>query len=242
MLFHVHIDVRIPHDADSEKIKQLSEQEHARAQQLQRQGKWLHLWRVAGKYANISVFDVESPGELHEMLSSLPLYPFMEVDVTALCRHPGALQPAEGSKQWPVDSETVTKLKERHFVTDQERTEIAKSFIAAVRAGDARTFQAIMTDDVIWSLPGTSVVSGLANGVDGIVKRAQRLREYGVTLEIQHVVLGYEGVALLLHNTGNRNGQILDEYLTTVCALRDGKIARLDTYISDIPMVDAYFP
>jgi len=126
-------------------------------------------------------------------------------------------------------------------VTDQERTQIAKSFIAAVRAGDARAFQAIMTDDVVWSLPGTSTVSGLAKGVDGILKRAQRLREYGVTLEIQHVVLGHEGVALLLHNTGNRNSLILDEYLTTVCTLRDGKIARLDTYISDIPMVNAYF-
>src|SRR5271156_1267018 len=99
MLFHVYIDVRIPQDVDPEKIKRLSEQEHARAQQLQRQGKWLHLWRVAGKYANISVFEVESPSELHEILSSLPLYPFMEVDVTALFRHPGALQPAEESKQ-----------------------------------------------------------------------------------------------------------------------------------------------
>ncbi|HEY0702889.1 MAG TPA: muconolactone Delta-isomerase [Candidatus Acidoferrales bacterium] len=98
MLFHVHIDVRIPHDVEPEKIKQLSEQEHVRAQELQRQGKWLHLWRVAGKYSNISVFDVESSGELHEVLNSLPLYPYMHVDVTALCRHPGALRPDEGTK------------------------------------------------------------------------------------------------------------------------------------------------
>jgi uncharacterized protein len=49
------------------------------------------------------------------------------------------------------------------------------------------------------------------------------------------------GVALLLHNTGNQNGRILDEYLTTVRTLRDGKIARLDTYISDIEMVNTYF-
>jgi hypothetical protein len=34
---------------------------------------------------------------------------------------------------------------------------------------------------------------------------------------------------------------VLDEYLTTVCTLRDDKIARLDTYISDIPMVNDYF-
>jgi muconolactone D-isomerase len=94
MLFHVSITVRIPHDADPDKIKQLSSQEHERAKELQLLGKWIHLWRVAGKYENISIFEVENPGELHEILNSLPLYPFMELDVSALCHHPGSLEPA----------------------------------------------------------------------------------------------------------------------------------------------------
>jgi len=95
MLFHVYINVRVPHDADPEQIKRLGELEHGRAKALQEQGKWLHLWRVAGKFANVSIFDVESPAELHEILSSLPLYPFMEVEVTAMCQHPGAINKTE---------------------------------------------------------------------------------------------------------------------------------------------------
>ncbi|MFA7439642.1 MAG: muconolactone Delta-isomerase [Sphingomonadaceae bacterium] len=87
MLFHVEMDVRIPHDADPAKIDQLKATERARAQELQRSGKWRHLWRIAGRYANISIFDVESPGELHDLLSGLPLFPYMEIRVTALCRH-----------------------------------------------------------------------------------------------------------------------------------------------------------
>jgi len=51
-----------------------------------------HLWRVAGKFSNISIFDVADPAELHEVLNSLPLYPFMHVEVTALCRHPDSLE------------------------------------------------------------------------------------------------------------------------------------------------------
>jgi uncharacterized protein len=98
-----------------------------------------------------------------------------------------------------------------------------------------------MHDDVVWTLPGSSLVSGVARGVGGILKRAHEIVERGVTVEIMHVVLGYEGVALLLHNTGTMNGRVLDEYLTTVCTVREGKIARLDTYISDIPMVNEYF-
>jgi muconolactone D-isomerase len=94
MLFHVFMNVHIPHDADPEQIKQLGVAEHERAQELQEQRKWLHLWRVAGKFANVSVFNVNDPAELHEVLNSLPLYPFMEVEVTALCHHPGSLEPA----------------------------------------------------------------------------------------------------------------------------------------------------
>lgn len=91
MLFHVHMTVNIPHDADPETVERRKKEEKERSQQLQRDGIWLHLWRVAGQYANISVFDVSSPAELHEILSTLPLYPYMDVTVTALTSHPSAL-------------------------------------------------------------------------------------------------------------------------------------------------------
>jgi muconolactone D-isomerase len=95
MLFHVHITVRTPHDVAPEKLQQLGSLEHERAAELQRQGKWLHLWRVAGKWANVSIFRVDSPAELHQILESLPLYPYMDLEVTALCRHPGSLSDVE---------------------------------------------------------------------------------------------------------------------------------------------------
>jgi muconolactone D-isomerase len=92
MLFHVSSAVRIPYGMEPDKIKDLAAREHERAQELQRQGKWLHLWRIAGKYANVSIFDVETPDELHDILNSLPLYSFMEIEITALSHHPGALE------------------------------------------------------------------------------------------------------------------------------------------------------
>jgi muconolactone delta-isomerase len=60
MLFHVIMTVRIPHDADPDMVRKLGADEHERATGLQQQGKWLHLWRIAGKYANVSIFNVES--------------------------------------------------------------------------------------------------------------------------------------------------------------------------------------
>jgi muconolactone D-isomerase len=95
MLFQVNMQVHIPVGTDPEKVKQLEALEHERAKALQLQRKWLHLWRVVGKFANVSVFDVDSPAELHDILNSLPFYPFMEIEVTALCRHPGAVDLVE---------------------------------------------------------------------------------------------------------------------------------------------------
>ena len=92
MLFRVNMDIHIPPGTDPETIKKLGALEHERARELQLQRKWLHLWRVVGKFANVSVFDVESPTELHDILNSLPFFPFMELEVTALCRHPGAVR------------------------------------------------------------------------------------------------------------------------------------------------------
>ena len=92
MLFQVEMDVRIPHDFPAEKAEALKQSERARAQDLQRGGVWRHLWRVAGRYANVSIFDVSGPQELHDVLSSLPLFPYMDIQVTPLCRHPSSIR------------------------------------------------------------------------------------------------------------------------------------------------------
>jgi len=92
MLFLVHMVVQIPLDADTELINSLKADEKAFSQQLQQEGKWRHLWRVVGQYANYSVFDVESHDQLHTLLTSLPLYRFMTlVHVTPLAHHPSAI-------------------------------------------------------------------------------------------------------------------------------------------------------
>lgn len=91
MLFHVRMDVRIPHDVPVDTAARLKAEEKARFQELQRSGKWRHIWRVAGQYANYSIFDVDSNAELHELLMSLPLFPYMQIEVQALCRHPSSV-------------------------------------------------------------------------------------------------------------------------------------------------------
>ena len=91
MLFHVTMDVDLPPDLDPVARAEMLSREKAYCQDLQRQGKWVQIWRVVGQYANVSIFDVDSPGELHEILWNLPLFSYLTVNVTPLCRHPSAL-------------------------------------------------------------------------------------------------------------------------------------------------------
>jgi muconolactone D-isomerase len=91
MLFHVRMDVALPRDLDPAERDTLLATEKARALELQRKGSWVHLWRVVGQYGNVSIFDVDSGDELHQILWNLPLFPFMKVRVTPLAEHPSAL-------------------------------------------------------------------------------------------------------------------------------------------------------
>ena len=91
MLYMVHMQVNLPATLPKAEADRLKAEEKAYAQTLQREGKWRHLWRVAGQYANYSVFDVAGNDELHDILTSLPLYPYMDIEVTPLARHPSAI-------------------------------------------------------------------------------------------------------------------------------------------------------
>lgn len=91
MLFKVSMTVRLPHDMPRAQADELKSTERAVAQQLQRDGTWRHLWRVAGRYANVSIFDVADADELHALLTALPLFPYMDIEVEALCRHPSSI-------------------------------------------------------------------------------------------------------------------------------------------------------
>lgn len=91
MLYHVAIEVNLPPDMPAAEAHDIKAREKAYAQDLMRQGKWPHIWHVAGRSANVSIFDVANNDELHALLSGLPLFPWMDIEVTALARHPSAI-------------------------------------------------------------------------------------------------------------------------------------------------------
>jgi muconolactone D-isomerase len=94
VLFAVTMDVALPPGMDPGVRAETLAREKAYAQQLQRTGVWVHIWRCAGRYANLSVFDVRDNDHLHEILWGLPLFPYLTIEVTPLAAHPSDIAAA----------------------------------------------------------------------------------------------------------------------------------------------------
>lgn len=88
MEFLVHIEIRLPEAMPEARRAELAEAERARGRELIEQGLLVRIWRLPGRTANVSLYRAADATELHEALSSLPLWPYMRVLVEALAVHP----------------------------------------------------------------------------------------------------------------------------------------------------------
>jgi ketosteroid isomerase-like protein len=129
----------------------------------------------------------------------------------------------------------------KDVVAEEQKNDVAQKFLGGLRNRDWESMHSIMHQDVVWSLPGTSLISGEAQGADAVIKRAQTIVAYGLQVAVKHVQYGLNGVALSLNNTAKRGELIFDEHLVTVCSIRGGKVFRIDTYLHDVEMLNAFF-
>jgi ketosteroid isomerase-like protein len=126
-------------------------------------------------------------------------------------------------------------------MTTEEKIAIGRRFHDALTARDWPAIRALLTDDAKWMLPGDNLISGKAIGADDVTARAQKMAGFGLTFALERILVSPDNFALSLHNTATRKGRILDEHLATVCFLRDGKIAAIETYLSDVAGMNAFF-
>lgn len=88
MEFLVHIDITLPDGLPEDRRRELLAAEHRRGRELIEQGLLVRIWRLPGRFANISLYRAADATELHAAVTSLPLWPYMDVRVEALAVHP----------------------------------------------------------------------------------------------------------------------------------------------------------
>jgi muconolactone D-isomerase len=84
----VSIEIRTPPDLDPDELAALQAAEAVRARELVEGGSLERIWRIPGRRSNISLYEAADATELHTVLSSLPLFPYMDIEVQALATHP----------------------------------------------------------------------------------------------------------------------------------------------------------
>jgi muconolactone D-isomerase len=85
--FLVEIEIELPPStADDERVA-LVAAEAARGKELRDAGSIVRMWRVPGRRANVGIWKAADASELHELIGSLPLFPWMNVQVRALADH-----------------------------------------------------------------------------------------------------------------------------------------------------------
>jgi len=125
--------------------------------------------------------------------------------------------------------------------TDAEKLALANVFITSLQSNDWDTMRSILAADASWTLPGTSLLSGYANGAEAIIKRAQGLKHFGVNFDLKYILIGFKGFTLSLRNTASRGDLILDEQVAIVFEVNGGKIIDMATYLSDVAGINAFF-
>ena len=86
----MEVEVTLPADVDEARRAQLLAAELERGKALAEAGVLLAVWRVPGRLANRAIWSATDATALHDALVSLPLWPYMDVAVTPLARHPVA--------------------------------------------------------------------------------------------------------------------------------------------------------
>jgi uncharacterized protein len=107
-------------------------------------------------------------------------------------------------------------------MSEQENKELIKKGYAAFSTGDVETVMNLFADDIEWTQPGESAVSGTFKGKAQLLEHLGRLAEQALTVKV-HQVLAEEDtvVALTDVSAGGETGRGAD-----VFTLRDGKVVR----------------
>ena len=85
--FLVEIEFELPPSTPDDERAALVEAEAARGRELRDAGSIVRIWRVPGRRANVGIWSAADASELHELIGSLPLFPWMDVQVRALADH-----------------------------------------------------------------------------------------------------------------------------------------------------------
>lgn len=88
MEFLVRTENRLPPDTPQQRRDELRSAERGYADELRARGVLRRLWRIPGCNGTVGLYETEDATALHDVLSALPMWPWLDVHVEPLATHP----------------------------------------------------------------------------------------------------------------------------------------------------------
>ena len=130
-------------------------------------------------------------------------------------------------------------------MTVEQNLQTVRRAYAAFGSGDMDAMMALLTDDAVHIVPGSSLVSGAHKGKEAILGLYGKLFELsGGTFAVQlNSVLSDGGDrALSVHtSTTEKDGETVTQTEALLISFVDGKIAEIQDFFEDIALNDRLF-
>ena len=88
MEFLINISFNWDEKVPEEERERLRVAERAHAAKLAEQGHLVRMWRVPGRRENWGLWRAKDATEMHSILASLPIFPWMDIKLHPLAEHP----------------------------------------------------------------------------------------------------------------------------------------------------------
>jgi ketosteroid isomerase-like protein len=121
-------------------------------------------------------------------------------------------------------------------VTNANAELLERAFAAFGR--DALAVARTLADDVVWRVPGDTVMSGEYRGRDDVLQFLRQTRVQSddtYRTELQYVTTSDDRAVAVYRARGERNGRTLDVDQALFCVIRDGVIADVTAVPFDYP-------
>ncbi|MDO8212579.1 muconolactone Delta-isomerase [Conexibacter sp. CPCC 206217] len=87
MEFLVRSELHVPASVSPEQLQETIAQERERGLELRASGAIVRIWRAPGRRDSVAIYEARDATHLHELLASLPVWPWLSCTVEPLAHH-----------------------------------------------------------------------------------------------------------------------------------------------------------
>lgn len=129
-------------------------------------------------------------------------------------------------------------------MADHPNASLLRKGHEAFAKGDMATITGLFSEEMVWHLPGDSLISGVHKGRDAVFAvfaKTMELTGGSFKIDLHDVIANDEHAVALRRNTASRQGKQLDMAAVDVYHIRDGKVTEWWSFTEDQRLDDEFW-